>query len=66
MLGSHGLFRWGNTAYESYVNTLEVVERCTQYLEENYGKKGEIFGGQKIQSLSKEGQLKKQQHLHAC
>jgi rhamnose utilization protein RhaD (predicted bifunctional aldolase and dehydrogenase) len=25
MLGSHGLFTWGDTAYESYVNTLEVI-----------------------------------------
>ncbi|MFI5157158.1 MAG: class II aldolase/adducin family protein, partial [Chitinophagales bacterium] len=24
MLGSHGLFTWGNTAFESYINTLEV------------------------------------------
>jgi rhamnulose-1-phosphate aldolase/alcohol dehydrogenase len=51
MLGSHGLFTWGDTAYESYINTLEVVERCAQYLEENYGKKGPVFGGQKIVSL---------------
>ena len=45
MLGSHGLFTWGNTAYESYVNTLEVVERCAECLEENYGKKRPVFGG---------------------
>ena len=59
MLGSHGLFTWGDTAYESYINTLEVVERCAQYLEDNYGKKGPVFGGQKIQSLPKEERLKK-------
>ncbi|MET4082712.1 rhamnulose-1-phosphate aldolase/alcohol dehydrogenase [Pedobacter sp. UYP30] len=51
MLGSHGLFTWGDTAYESYVNTLEVVEKCAEYLEQNYGKKGSVFGGQKIESL---------------
>src|ERR1700712_5154292 len=51
MLGSHGLFTWGDTAYESYINTLEVIEKCAEYLEQNYGKKGPIFGGQKIQSL---------------
>ena len=38
MLGSHGLFTWGDTAYESYINTLEVIERCAQYLEDKYGK----------------------------
>ncbi|MFN8253894.1 MAG: bifunctional aldolase/short-chain dehydrogenase [Ferruginibacter sp.] len=58
MLGSHGLFTWGDTAYESYVNTLEVVERCAAYLADNYGKKGPVFGGQKIQSLPKEERLK--------
>lgn len=54
MLGSHGLFTWGNTAYESYINTLEVIERCAAYLEENYGKNGPVFGGQKIDSAEKE------------
>uniref|UniRef100_UPI0039830FFC bifunctional rhamnulose-1-phosphate aldolase/short-chain dehydrogenase n=1 Tax=Daejeonella sp. TaxID=2805397 RepID=UPI0039830FFC len=52
MLGSHGLFTWGNTAYESYINTLEVIEKCAGYLEQNYGKKGPVFGGQKIESLA--------------
>lgn len=51
MLGSHGLFTWGNTAYESYINTLEVIEKCAAYLEQNYGKKGPIFAGQNMQSL---------------
>lgn len=59
MLGSHGLFTWGDTAYESYINTLEVIERCAQYLEDNYGKKGAVFGGEKIKSLPKEERLKK-------
>ncbi len=59
MLGSHGLFTWGDTAYESYINTLEVIERCAQYLEDNYRKKRPVFGGQKIQSLLKEERLQK-------
>ncbi|UFH57049.1 bifunctional aldolase/short-chain dehydrogenase [Spirosoma sp. KNUC1025] len=57
MLGSHGLFTWGDTAYESYVNTLEVIERCAEYLEENYGKKGPIFGGAKLESLPQNQRL---------
>src|ERR1700761_943712 len=58
MLGSHGLFTWGNTAYESYINTLEVIEKCAEYLEQNYGKKGPVFGGAKIQSLDEAGRKK--------
>jgi rhamnulose-1-phosphate aldolase/alcohol dehydrogenase len=58
MLGSHGLFTWGDTAYESYINTLEVIEKCAEYLEQNYGKKGPVFAGQKIQSLDEAGRKK--------
>jgi rhamnulose-1-phosphate aldolase/alcohol dehydrogenase len=57
MLGSHGLFTWGDTAYESYVNTLEVVEKCAAYLEENYGKRKPVFGGARIKSLEKSQRL---------
>lgn len=51
MLGSHGLFTWGDTAYESYVNTLDVVEKCAEYIEENVRKNGSVFGGKKIEGL---------------
>ncbi|MBA2330867.1 MAG: bifunctional rhamnulose-1-phosphate aldolase/short-chain dehydrogenase, partial [Flavisolibacter sp.] len=58
ILGSHGLFTWGDTAYESYMNTLEVIDRCTQYIEDNLAKNGSIFGGAKIEALPKEQRLK--------
>lgn len=51
MLGSHGLFTWGDTAYESYINTLEVIERCAQFIEDQVKQKGEVFGGTKINAL---------------
>lgn len=54
MLGSHGLFTWGDTAYESYVNTLNVIEKCAQYLEDNIAKKKFDFGGNKVKSLEPE------------
>ena len=53
MLGSHGLFTWGDTAYESYINTLEVIEACAEFIESK--QKGQTaFGGAKIQSASAE------------
>jgi rhamnulose-1-phosphate aldolase/alcohol dehydrogenase len=55
MLGSHGLFTWGDTAYESYMNTLEVIERCAQYIESKLYKQPAVFGGARVQSLSKDG-----------
>jgi rhamnulose-1-phosphate aldolase/alcohol dehydrogenase len=51
MLGAHGLFTWADTSYESYMNTLEVIEKCAEYLENNYGKKGPVFGGEKIEGV---------------
>ncbi|WP_265714102.1 bifunctional aldolase/short-chain dehydrogenase [Sphingobacterium sp. InxBP1] len=51
MLGSHGLFTWGDTAYECYINSLDVIEACASYLEDNFGKKRPVFGGQKETSL---------------
>jgi len=58
MLGSHGLFTWGDTAYESYINTLEVIEQCAAYLEANYSKKGPIFGGAKLESSAEDARKK--------
>ena len=51
MLGSHGLFTWGNTAYESYVNTLEVIETCAEFVEQMTETNGVVFGGEKLAAL---------------
>src|SRR6201989_1868118 len=54
MLGSHGLFTWGETSYECYINSLEVIERCAEYIEDALRKKPAVFGGAKVKSLPKE------------
>jgi rhamnulose-1-phosphate aldolase/alcohol dehydrogenase len=59
MLGGHGLFTWGDTAYECYINSLEVIEKASAFLADNYGKKRPIFGGEKIKSL--DGSQRKEQ-----
>ncbi|MCB2376607.1 bifunctional aldolase/short-chain dehydrogenase [Hymenobacter sp. BT635] len=50
ILGGHGLFTWGDTSYESYINTLEVIEMAAAYLEANYGKHKPVFGGVKLEN----------------
>jgi rhamnulose-1-phosphate aldolase/alcohol dehydrogenase len=52
ILGGHGLFTWGDTSYESYINTLNTIEEASEYLAKNYGKKAPIFNGKKIDSLA--------------
>ncbi|RAV28131.1 bifunctional aldolase/short-chain dehydrogenase [Sinomicrobium soli] len=52
VLGSHGLFTWGDTAYECYINSLEVIEMASEYIEKKIaGNGGVVFGGEKIKSL---------------
>ena len=53
VLGSHGVFTWGDTSYESYINSLEVIEVASQYIEDKIAKRGAVFGGQKMNSLEK-------------
>ncbi|MEN2284044.1 bifunctional aldolase/short-chain dehydrogenase [Algoriphagus sp. SE2] len=54
MLGGHGLFTWADTSYDCYINSLEVIETASAYLEANYGKKRPVFGGQKVNALPAE------------
>lgn len=63
VLGSHGLFTWGDTSYESYINSLEVIEQATEYINKKIKENGSVFGGQKIQSLPKAERLEKASHL---
>lgn len=51
VLGSHGLFTWGDTSYESYMNSLEVIEMASEFIEKKIKENGVVFGGQKIESL---------------
>jgi rhamnulose-1-phosphate aldolase/alcohol dehydrogenase len=52
ILGGHGLFTWGDTSFDCYINTLETIEKAAAYLEANFGKRGKVFGGEKINSLA--------------
>ncbi|EJL71397.1 bifunctional rhamnulose-1-phosphate aldolase/short-chain dehydrogenase [Chryseobacterium populi] len=51
VLGSHGLFTWGDTSYECYINSLEVIEMASEYIAKKIEENGQVFGGQKIEPL---------------
>lgn len=59
MLGSHGLFTWGDSSYECYLNSLDIIEKSAQYIEDNIGKKRPVFGGEKIKTFPKEERIKR-------
>jgi len=45
VLGGHGLFTWGQTQRESYLNTITIVDQLGQFVLEHGEKKGQSFGG---------------------
>ena len=47
VLGGHGLFTWGQTQRESYLNTITIVDQLGQFTQEHAKKKGISFGGVK-------------------
>ncbi len=45
LLGSHGLFTWGNTQRECYLNSVSTIDEMGQFIDEHQSKKGVLFGG---------------------
>ncbi len=53
ILGGHGLFTWGETQRECYLNTVTLIDQLTSFIEEHLRKKGErIYGGLKHEPLA--------------
>jgi rhamnose utilization protein RhaD (predicted bifunctional aldolase and dehydrogenase)/NAD(P)-dependent dehydrogenase (short-subunit alcohol dehydrogenase family) len=46
VLGGHGLFTWGNTQRESYLNTITIIDQLGQFIERHAGD-AKPFGGPK-------------------
>ncbi|GAC1420488.1 MAG: bifunctional rhamnulose-1-phosphate aldolase/short-chain dehydrogenase [Acidobacteriaceae bacterium] len=46
ILGGHGLFTWGSTQRESYLNTITIIDQICQFIERHATTKGaSAFGG---------------------
>jgi rhamnose utilization protein RhaD (predicted bifunctional aldolase and dehydrogenase)/NAD(P)-dependent dehydrogenase (short-subunit alcohol dehydrogenase family) len=52
VLGGHGLFTWGETQRECYVNTITIIDQLGQFVSEHLEKRGSnLFGGSRFQTL---------------
>jgi rhamnose utilization protein RhaD (predicted bifunctional aldolase and dehydrogenase)/NAD(P)-dependent dehydrogenase (short-subunit alcohol dehydrogenase family) len=48
VLGGHGLFTWGNTQHESYLNTITIIDQLGQFIERHASTAGhKPFSGPK-------------------
>jgi len=45
LLGSHGLFTWGRTQRECYLNSVQTIDEMGQFVQRHQGRKGSLFGG---------------------
>jgi rhamnose utilization protein RhaD (predicted bifunctional aldolase and dehydrogenase)/NAD(P)-dependent dehydrogenase (short-subunit alcohol dehydrogenase family) len=45
ILGGHGLFTWGNTQRECYLNSIRTIDEMGEFISEHKAKKGPLFGG---------------------
>jgi rhamnose utilization protein RhaD (predicted bifunctional aldolase and dehydrogenase)/NAD(P)-dependent dehydrogenase (short-subunit alcohol dehydrogenase family) len=45
VLGGHGLFTWGNTQRESYLNTITIIDQVGQFIERHAAAGYQVFGG---------------------
>ncbi|MGA9586160.1 MAG: bifunctional rhamnulose-1-phosphate aldolase/short-chain dehydrogenase [Terracidiphilus sp.] len=53
VLGGHGLFTWGQTQRECYVNTLTVIDQIGQFIARHGERKGTVrFGGESVPARS--------------
>ena len=52
VLGGHGLFTWGNTQRECYVNTITIIDQIGQFVSEHLARRGaNLFGGHRAAVL---------------
>src|SRR5579864_610673 len=45
VLGSHGLFTWGQTQHECYLNSIRTIDQMGEFIIEHQARKGPLFGG---------------------
>jgi rhamnose utilization protein RhaD (predicted bifunctional aldolase and dehydrogenase)/NAD(P)-dependent dehydrogenase (short-subunit alcohol dehydrogenase family) len=52
VLGGHGLFTWGDTQRECYVNTITIIDQLGQFVSEHLERRGaNLFGGNRAATL---------------
>jgi rhamnose utilization protein RhaD (predicted bifunctional aldolase and dehydrogenase)/NAD(P)-dependent dehydrogenase (short-subunit alcohol dehydrogenase family) len=51
LLGSHGLFTWGSTQRECYLNSLQTIDEMGQFIYRHQARKSALFGGLEHRAL---------------
>jgi len=58
VLGGHGLFTWGQTQRECYLNTITVIDQIGQFIDRHAAAKGPVrFGGEVVRARADRKEL---------
>ncbi|MGH9517248.1 MAG: bifunctional rhamnulose-1-phosphate aldolase/short-chain dehydrogenase [Terriglobales bacterium] len=57
ILGGHGLFTWGNTQRECYLNSIRTIDQMGEFIAEHQKKKSTLFGGEACPSADDRRQI---------
>jgi NAD(P)-dependent dehydrogenase (short-subunit alcohol dehydrogenase family) len=58
VLGGHGLFTWGDTQRECYLNTITIIDQLGQFVLDHVERRGSnLFGGDKHALISNHNEL---------
>ena len=57
ILGGHGLFTWGMTQRECYLNSIQTIDQMGEFIAEHESKKDHLFGGAQYQPLAERAQI---------
>jgi rhamnose utilization protein RhaD (predicted bifunctional aldolase and dehydrogenase)/NAD(P)-dependent dehydrogenase (short-subunit alcohol dehydrogenase family) len=57
ILGGHGLFTWGTTQRECYLNSIQTIDQMGDFIAEHESSKGPAFGGIQYQPLAERARV---------
>ena len=57
LLGSHGLFTWGRTQRECYLNSIQTIDEMGQFVQRHQQGKGSLFGGLEARAVDNRGEI---------
>jgi rhamnose utilization protein RhaD (predicted bifunctional aldolase and dehydrogenase)/NAD(P)-dependent dehydrogenase (short-subunit alcohol dehydrogenase family) len=57
ILGGHGLFTWGTTQRECYLNSIRTIDEMGEFISEHQKKKGSLFGGAAVSGSVNRNQI---------
>ena len=57
ILGGHGLFTWGNTQRECYLNSIRTIDEMGEFISEHQKRKGSLFGGAAVSGSVNRNQI---------